>query len=302
MNKNSTPSSSNRPEDRFLIHELAERASASIRTIRYYTEEGLLPPPDMQGKYALYTQAHADRLMLIAQMKDRFLPLREIRALLSTLSDAEVHAQLALTGPGTPADSLAGGPAGGPAETTSQPASGSAEIAFAALRGPESELIQREREEKKRAVQERAARDRNEGERAAGDSAANQTAGSAALDYINRLLSEKPGAPVSRPLSPPVRPPQAPTGTPPPPPTPHLPRPHLPPPPLPPPPSPRPAAPGSPSEPAPGLSSQGETWRRIELVPGLELHVHERFDPSAESRIQQIVYLSRKLFRSTHTK
>jgi DNA-binding transcriptional MerR regulator len=275
MNKNSTQSSTTRPEDRLLIHELAERANASIRTIRYYTEEGLLPPPDMQGKYALYTQAHADRLMLIAQMKDRFLPLREIRALLSTLSDAEVHAQLTADGP-------ASRPAGGPAETASQPAGDSAEVTFAALRGPESEMVQREREEKKRAVRERAERERAASE----PGEPSKSAGSAALDYINRLLSEKPGAPVSRP-------PQAPPGTPPPP-TP-----------LPPaarPPTPQAPAPGSPAEPAPGLNSQGETWRRIELVPGLELHVHERFDLSAESRIQQIVYLSRKLFRSTHTK
>lgn len=239
----SNSSSSTASDERFLISELAVRANASIRTIRYYTEEGLLPPPDVQGKFALYSQAHVDRLLLIGQMKDRFLPLREIRALLSTLSDAEVRAQLAL-----------------PAEAQAAPADELAKAAREPVSSPPP--------------------------------AVGKTSGSAALEYINRLLAEKPGEAASRPLSP------------------HSPMPTTPPSggfaPTPSPPGRGSLAPG-PSKPAvpDGLiesSSQGEIWRRIELVPGLELHVHERFDPSAESRIQQIVFLSRKLFRSSHTK
>ena len=80
--------------EEFLIHELAERAGVTVRTIRYYTIEGLLPQPVNRGKYAYYTMQHVHRLELIRQLKDAYLPLREIRQTLSSLSDVEVLARL----------------------------------------------------------------------------------------------------------------------------------------------------------------------------------------------------------------
>ncbi len=80
--------------DKYLIHELAERAKTTVRTIRYYTDEGLLPQPELQGKYAYYRQEHLERLELIRQMKEAYLPLREIRQVLLNLTDSEVHQRL----------------------------------------------------------------------------------------------------------------------------------------------------------------------------------------------------------------
>ncbi len=80
--------------EKFLIHDLAERARTTIRTIRYYTNEGLLPEPVIQGKYAYYTPVHLDRLELIRRMKDTYLPLREIRQLIHSLTDEEVRQRL----------------------------------------------------------------------------------------------------------------------------------------------------------------------------------------------------------------
>ncbi|MEI7848507.1 MAG: MerR family transcriptional regulator [Chloroflexota bacterium] len=80
--------------ENLLIHELAERAKTTVRTIRYYTDEGLLPQPIMQGKYAYYTPNHIQRLELIQRLKNSYLPLKEIRQIMLSLSDEEVKQRL----------------------------------------------------------------------------------------------------------------------------------------------------------------------------------------------------------------
>jgi DNA-binding transcriptional MerR regulator len=79
----------------FAIHELAKRADVSVRTIRYYIDEGLLPAPDTRGRYSVYTEEYLDRLELIRRLKDSFLPLKEIRATIISLSWEEVKTSLA---------------------------------------------------------------------------------------------------------------------------------------------------------------------------------------------------------------
>ncbi len=81
------------PEE-YLIHELAKKAGVSVRTIRYYIDEGVLPPPDSKGRYASYTQDYLDRLELIRRLKDAFLPLKEIRERIAGLSPSEVRGLL----------------------------------------------------------------------------------------------------------------------------------------------------------------------------------------------------------------
>lgn len=79
---------------RYLINELAKRADTTVRTIRYYTSEGLLPQPDTDGKYAYYDENHLRRLELILRMKEAYLPLKEIRQIMLSLSDDEVKNRL----------------------------------------------------------------------------------------------------------------------------------------------------------------------------------------------------------------
>ena len=76
--------------EKYLIHELAELAQTTVRTIRYYTDEGLLPQPEILGKYAYYSAEHLRRLELIRQMKEAYLPLREIRQKLLGMNEAEI--------------------------------------------------------------------------------------------------------------------------------------------------------------------------------------------------------------------
>jgi DNA-binding transcriptional MerR regulator len=110
-----------RPADgeRLTLSELTAAADVSVRTVRYYIAEGLLPPPEGSGPGSAYTEGHLDRLRLIQRLKEAYLPLKEIRRRLSGLSDDEVRSMLApgdnraapITSPasGTPYDeSLAG--------------------------------------------------------------------------------------------------------------------------------------------------------------------------------------------------
>lgn len=78
----------------YTIQELAERCGVTPRTIRFYIEEGLLPPPLQEGRIGLYTDEHVERLELIRQLKEAFLPLREIHRLVNSLSSAEIRALL----------------------------------------------------------------------------------------------------------------------------------------------------------------------------------------------------------------
>ena len=81
--------------DPYTINELAKKAQVSVRTIRYYIDEGLLPAPETRGRYTVYTEEYLDRLELIRRLKDSFLPLKEIRATLESLTWEEVQTSLA---------------------------------------------------------------------------------------------------------------------------------------------------------------------------------------------------------------
>jgi DNA-binding transcriptional MerR regulator len=75
----------------YTISQLAERAGVTPRTIRYYTAEGLLPRPDARSQYALYGQEHLLRLRLIARLKDAYLPLGEIKAQIEHLDIDQIR-------------------------------------------------------------------------------------------------------------------------------------------------------------------------------------------------------------------
>jgi len=67
----------------YRIGELAREAGIGVRTVRYYQERKLLPPPRRQGRIGWYSQAHLDRLKVIGQLLDRGHTLSGIGQLLS---------------------------------------------------------------------------------------------------------------------------------------------------------------------------------------------------------------------------
>jgi DNA-binding transcriptional MerR regulator len=82
-------------ETHHTIGELADKAGVTPRTIRYYTAEGLLPAPETRGRYALYADEHLRRLQLIARLKEAYLPLEEIKAYMRELTAEQVRQLLA---------------------------------------------------------------------------------------------------------------------------------------------------------------------------------------------------------------
>jgi DNA-binding transcriptional MerR regulator len=96
-------------EPSYSLDELTTAAGVTVRTVRYYIAEGLLPPPVGGGPRTRYTQRHLDRLILIGRLKDAYMPLKEIRRRLQSLSDEEIGnaASISDTREMTPPDSAA---------------------------------------------------------------------------------------------------------------------------------------------------------------------------------------------------
>ncbi len=73
----------------YSVDELTREAGLSVDTVRYYQSIGLLPGPARQGRRAIYSDDHLDRLRLIRSMAARGLPLKVIGSLLDREGPAE---------------------------------------------------------------------------------------------------------------------------------------------------------------------------------------------------------------------
>ena len=91
----------------YTIHELAARAAAAIgeteqhsarvsevpteRTIRYYTQLGILPKPlRFEGRTAIYGERHVQLLVAVKQLQVQGLTLSEVQQKLVGISDSEL--------------------------------------------------------------------------------------------------------------------------------------------------------------------------------------------------------------------
>lgn len=76
------------------IGVVAERTGLSLRTIRFYEEEGLITPSTRtDGGFRLYTETDCSRLQLIKQMKPLGFSLDQMRDLLHVLDRLAAHTQ-----------------------------------------------------------------------------------------------------------------------------------------------------------------------------------------------------------------
>ncbi len=70
------------------IGQLARLIGIDTQTIRFYEQQGLLPPPDRQANgYRVYTEKHGERLAFIRRCRILNLSLPEIHALQSYQDD-----------------------------------------------------------------------------------------------------------------------------------------------------------------------------------------------------------------------
>lgn len=60
------------------VDEVAARTGVTVRTIRYYQSEGLLPTPTRHGREVRYGDEHLERLELITRLQERGLRLTAI--------------------------------------------------------------------------------------------------------------------------------------------------------------------------------------------------------------------------------
>lgn len=64
----------------FSIQELCEQCGLPRRTVHFYSQQGLIPPPTSAGLGARYMEEHLLRLRLIPILRGQGLRLDEIRA------------------------------------------------------------------------------------------------------------------------------------------------------------------------------------------------------------------------------
>ena len=75
-------------EDHLSIQDLVDLSGVSRRTIRYYVQRGLIPPPDGAGRGHYYTRDHLEQLQRVRAMQQAGHSLNEIAALIGDVSDA----------------------------------------------------------------------------------------------------------------------------------------------------------------------------------------------------------------------
>src|SRR5262245_13877574 len=70
---------------RYAIGELATLGGVSRRTVRYYVQEGLIPPPLGLGRGNHYTAEHLEQLLRVKAMQESGRTLDEIRGALDQI-------------------------------------------------------------------------------------------------------------------------------------------------------------------------------------------------------------------------
>jgi DNA-binding transcriptional MerR regulator len=63
----------------YTAEQLAEKANVSLRTVRYYVQEGLIDAPDSRGPGAHFTNTHLSQLLRIRLLQDAGFDLKTIR-------------------------------------------------------------------------------------------------------------------------------------------------------------------------------------------------------------------------------
>ncbi len=91
------------------IDELAARTGTTVRTVRFYATEGLLPPPVRRGRIAYYNSGHRMRLDLVRTLQDHGYTLAAIERVLARIpadaAPAEYAVQAAVLAPWLPEQS-----------------------------------------------------------------------------------------------------------------------------------------------------------------------------------------------------
>jgi DNA-binding transcriptional MerR regulator len=78
---------------RYAIGELATLGGVSRRTVRYYVQEGLIPPPLGVGRGNHYTPEHLEQLLRVKTLQENGRTLVEIRQALGQVPNRRSAAE-----------------------------------------------------------------------------------------------------------------------------------------------------------------------------------------------------------------
>src|SRR6185503_2488839 len=78
------------------IEELAARTGLTVRTIRFYAGQGLLPPPVRRGRLGYYSAAHRMRLEFVRELQGYGYTLAAIERVLARIPFEAAPGDLAL--------------------------------------------------------------------------------------------------------------------------------------------------------------------------------------------------------------
>ena len=74
----------------FQIGEIAKKAGVSVRTVRYYMEEGFIEAVDRSpGGFYLFAPEAAETVFFVQQLKDAGLALKDIKAIYEARQNGE---------------------------------------------------------------------------------------------------------------------------------------------------------------------------------------------------------------------
>lgn len=83
----SRPPAPSADADEFTVEALSQRTQVSVRNIRAYQTAGLMPPPRLQGRTALYSAEHLGKLELIRDLRKQGFKLDAIKGMLTGTPD-----------------------------------------------------------------------------------------------------------------------------------------------------------------------------------------------------------------------
>ena len=80
--------------EKLTIEDLAARVKLSVRTIRFYITEGLIPGPEGRGTATTYSEEHLLKLRLVRRLSDQRVPLSQIKTQMDGLTLGEIESLL----------------------------------------------------------------------------------------------------------------------------------------------------------------------------------------------------------------
>ena len=84
------------PDGLLTLDELTTRVGLTVRTLRFYTTRGLVPPPIRKGRSGYYSDLHVARIELVQELQSHGFTLSAIERYVAGIPDDATHEDIAL--------------------------------------------------------------------------------------------------------------------------------------------------------------------------------------------------------------